>query len=152
NVNDQNGGFLISDPDGGLPVYGFTARFKMLVGGGTVPPADGFAFAFGNDIPDDPTTSPPNRYEEGEGLGTGLRVTFDIYDNDGIFGFVSAEPQPAPSIDVRYGNQVVATAHFPISFMETGTNTDGTPAFDDTIIQMNPDGTLNVVYRGDLVF
>jgi hypothetical protein len=45
----QSGAFLVTDPAAGQPVYGFTARFKMFVGGGSVPPADGFAFAFGND-------------------------------------------------------------------------------------------------------
>jgi len=152
-ANDQNGGFLVADPNAGAAVYGFTARFKMLVGGGTVPPADGFGFAFGNNIPDDPTITPPNRYEEGEGLGTGLIVAFDIYNNDGIFGVSNpTEATPAPSIDVFYGGQRVASKQFPVSFMETGTNLDATPAFDDTIIQLNTDGTLNVVYRGDLVY
>src|SRR6266571_3998104 len=151
-VNDQNGAFLISDPDAGAPVYGFTARFKALVGGGTVPPADGFAFAFGSDIPNDPTTNAPNRYEEGKGLGTGLRVTFDIFNNDGIVGYVNAEAQPAPSVDVRYGGQVLATTQLPVSFMESGLNDDGTPAYTDVIIQLNTDGTLNVLYHGALLF
>ncbi|HVV72285.1 MAG TPA: hypothetical protein VHI52_12420, partial [Verrucomicrobiae bacterium] len=152
-VNDQNGGFLISDPNAGAPVYGFTARFKMLVGGGSVPPADGFALAFGNSIPDDPTTTAPNRYEEGEGLGTNLIVAFDIYNNDTIFGVSNPqEATPAPSIDVFYGGSRVASKQFPLSFMETGTNADSTPAFDDAIVQLNTDGTLNVVYRGDLVY
>ncbi len=151
-VNTQNGAFLISDPDAGAPVYGFTARFKALLGGGSVPPADGFAFAFGSDIPSDPTTNAPNRYEEGEGLGTGLRVTFDIFNNDGIVGYVNAESQPAPSVDVRYGGQVLATTQLPVSFMESGLNDDGTPAYTDVIIQLNTDGTLNVLYHGALLF
>jgi hypothetical protein len=136
--------------DGGAPVFGFTARFKILVGGGTVPPADGFAFAFGSDIP----AAPSGNFEEGIGLGTGLIVTFDIYNNDGIFGFVSGEAQPAPSIDVRLGNQVLATRQLPVSFMETGVDpNDGiTPLYQDTIVQLNVDGTINVVYHGALVF
>jgi hypothetical protein len=144
---------LVSDPNPTLPLYGFTARFKILVGGGTVPPADGFAVAFGSDIPDDPTTASPNRFEEGEGLGTGLLVTFDIYNNDGIFGVSNpSEAQPAPSIDVRLGGTVLATRQLPVSFMETGLNDDGTPAYKDCIVQLNTDGTLSVVYHGDLVF
>jgi hypothetical protein len=135
--------------DAGMPVFGFTARFKTLVGGGTVPPADGFAFAFGSDIPDAPT----GNFEEAIGLGTGLIVTFDIYNNDGIFGFVSGEAQPAPSIDVRLGGTVLGTVQLPVSFMETGLNpVDSTPTYKDTIIQLNTDGTLNVVYHGALVF
>ena len=151
-ANNENGAFVVSDPDAGLPVYGFTARFKTLVGGGSVPPADGFAFAFGNDIPADPTAGGPH-FEEGGGLGANLQVTFDIYNNDGIFGYYPGdEPQPAPSIDVRFGGQVLGTVQLPISFMETGVNDDGTPALKDTIIQLNTDGTLNVVYHGALVF
>jgi len=142
--------FVTNSADGGNPVFGFTARFKTLVGGGTIPPADGFAFVLGNDIPD----APGGNFEEGLGLGTGLRVTFDIYNNDGIFGFAGGgEPQPAPSIDVRLGNQVLGTRQLPISFMETGVNpNDGTPLYQDTIVQLNVDGTINVVYHGSLVF
>ncbi len=140
---------VTNSAEAGLPVFGFTARFKLLVGGGTVPPADGFAFAFGNDIPDAPTGD----FETGVGLGNGLRVTFDIYDNSGIFGFPGGEgAQPAPSIDVRLGNQVLGTVKLPISFMETGINDDLTPRYQDTIIQLNTDGTINVVYHGALVF
>ncbi len=140
---------LVADPNPTLPLYGFTARFKTLVGGGTIPPADGFAVAFGSDIPD----SPSGNFEEGVGLGSGLIVTFDIYNNDSIFGLSNpTEPQPAPSIDVRFGGAVLATRQLPISFMETGLNDDGTPAYKDTIVQLNPDGTINVVYHGDLVF
>ncbi len=135
--------------EGGNPVFGFTARFKMFVGGGTIPPADGFAFAFGNDIPD----LPSGNFEEGIGLGTNLQVTFDIYPND-PFGYTNADPQPAPSIDVRLGGQVLATKQLPLSFMETGLDpVDGvTPLYRDAIIQLNVDGTLNVVYHGSLVY
>ena len=88
-VNPSGSGVLIvtNSAEAGLPVFGFTARFKLLVGGGTVPPADGFSFAFGNDIPDDPIGD----FETGVALGNGLRVTFDIYDNSGIFGYPGTE-------------------------------------------------------------
>jgi hypothetical protein len=150
NVNGQAGAFIVTNSaEGGMAVYGFTARFKTLVGGGTVPPADGFAFAFGNDIPDAPTGD----YESGLGLGNGLRVTFDIFNNDGIFGLSNpTEPQPAPSIDVRYGSQVLGSVQLPLSFMETGLNDDLTPRFQDTIIQLNNDATISVVYHGAVVF
>ena len=145
-----NGVMLVTNAaDGGNPVYGFTARYKTFMGGGTIPPADGMAFAFGNDIPD----VPGGNYEEGVGLGTGLRVTFDIYPND-PFGYINGDPQLAPSIDVRLGSQVLATKQLPLSFMETGYDPiDGvTPLYGDTIIQLNVDGTINVVYHGALVF
>jgi hypothetical protein len=145
-ANNQWGAFTVADPVAGAPVYGFTARMKMLVGGGTVPPADGFAFAYGTNIPVDPTLGSP-QFEEGAGLGTGLIVTFDIYNNDGIFGVSNpTEIPPAPSIDVRFGGAVIASARLPLSFMESGSR------LDDAIIQMGSDGTINVVYRGALIF
>ena len=138
---------LVNDGQSGASIYGFTARFKILVGGGTVPPADGFAFVCGSDIPD----SPSGDFEDGLGLGTGLMVTFDIYNNGSIFGYNDEVP-PAPSIDVRLGSQVIASVQLPVSFMETGLNDDGTPAYKDTIIQVNPDATMSVVYHGAVVF
>jgi hypothetical protein len=143
--NNQWGAFVISDPDAGAPVYGFTLRAKMLVGGGTTPPADGFAIAFGNDIPADPTATVP-QFEEGQGLGSGLIVTFDIYNNGGYLGYAGGEAQPAPSIDVRFGGALVASVPLPLSFIESGAR------LDDAIVQLNNDGTINVVYRGSLIF
>ena len=144
-VNGQSGAFIILDPNAGAPVYGFTARFDTTAGGGTAPPADGFAFAFGTDIPDAPT----GEFEAGGGLGTGLRVTFDIFNNDGVYGLAAPAEgqQPAPSIDVRLGNQVLGSVKLPLSFMETAPYEYG-----DTIVQLNTDATINVVYRGVLVF
>jgi hypothetical protein len=141
---------IITDSaEAGQPVYGFSARFKMFVGGGNVPPADGFAFAFGNDIAD----LPSGEFEAGLGLGNGLLVTFDIYNNNGIFGYNPTENPPAPSIDVRYGGQVLGTVRLPISFLETGVDpNDLSPIYEDAIVQLNTDGTLNVVYHGALVF
>jgi len=144
-INGQSGAVIIADPSAGAAVYGFTAQFDLTAGGGSTPPADGFAFAFGTDIPDSPT----GEFEAGGGLGNGLRVTFDIYDNDGITGLASPVEgaQPAPSIDVRLGSQVLGSVRLPLSFLETAADTYG-----QTIVQLNTDGTLNVVYRGVLVF
>ncbi len=142
NANNQSGAFIIADADSGAPVYGFTARFKVLVGGGTTPPADGFSFSFGNDIPDNPTGA----FEEGQGTGTGLRVSFDIYNNAPIFGISpSAEVTPAPSIDIRYGSQLLASAALPLSFLET------VDTYQDVIIRLDTDGTVSVAYRGLLI-
>jgi hypothetical protein len=83
-------------------------------------------------------------------------VTFDIFDNPGgIFGYtnLAIEPQPGPSIDVRLGNQVLGTVQLPLLFMETGFDpNDGSPRYQDTIVQLNVDGTINVVYQGVVVF
>src|SRR5262245_25272843 len=45
NIANQLGSFIVSDLDAGAPVVTFTARFRVLVGGGTQPPADGFSFS-----------------------------------------------------------------------------------------------------------
>src|SRR4051812_14589654 len=49
-LNAQNGGFIITnDLDAGQAVVSFTAKFKMLIGGGTG--ADGASFNFAPDVP-----------------------------------------------------------------------------------------------------
>jgi len=137
---NQTGAFIIEDIDAGAPVYGFTARFQVLVGGGTAPPADGFSFNFATNIP----AAPAGGLEDG--TGTGLTVGFDIYNNDTIFGISPpAEATPAPSIDVRYNNQLIASTHLPLSFIETG------DSYDEVIIRLKTDGTLDVAYRGVVV-
>jgi hypothetical protein len=128
----QWGAIVVDDLVAGAPVYGITAHFKALVGGGTVPPADGFSFNFASDIPD------PTNLEYENGAGTGLTIGFDIYDNGGV-----AE---APSIDVRYGGVLIAQQKVPISFIETGAD------FTDVLIRLENDGTLDVAYKGVVVF
>lgn len=134
-VNGVAGAFIINDPAAGQPVYGFTASFDMLVGGGTVPPADGFSFNFASDIPDDPTTGQSTGAEDG--VGTGLTVGFDIFDNGG---------GEAPSIDVRLGGQLLAQVKVPLSFIDTGTD------FAPVVIRLEDDGTLDVAYKGVVVY
>src|SRR4029079_7381785 len=86
-VNSQGGAIVISGV-GTQAVSGFTLHTKILVGGGTAPPADGFSVNWGNDIP---TTA---AFGE-DGAGSGLILSFDIYDNGN-------ETPPAPSIDARW--------------------------------------------------
>lgn len=130
-AQSQWGGILIEDLAAGAPVYGITAHFKARVGGGDVPPADGFSFNFASDIAD-PTNS---EYENG--VGTGLTVGFDIYDNGG---------GEAPSVDVRYNGALVSQVKVPISFIETGAD------FADVLIRLENDGTLDVAYKGVVLF
>ncbi|HTG42914.1 MAG TPA: hypothetical protein VK633_00155 [Verrucomicrobiae bacterium] len=132
-ANDQRGAFIVADADAGVPVYGFTARFDALVGGGGATPADGFSFNFASNIPEDPTTTGGDLEN---GVGTGLSVGFDIYDNGG---------GEAPSVDVRYNGQVVSSQKVPLAFIETDT------AFEPVIIRLEPDGTLDVVYGGTVL-
>lgn len=128
--NSLAGGLIIDDVDAGAPVYGFTAQFDALVGGGTVPPADGFSFSF------TPTATDPLAGNLEEGLGTGVAVSFDLYDSGG---------GEAPAIDIEYNGKVIATKKVPLSFLETG-NTYG-----KVLIRLEADGTMDVAYRGVLV-
>src|ERR1051325_10817055 len=64
----QAGSFVIEDTDAGAPVYGFTFTAKILVGGGTSTPADGFSINFAPDID---TAAIPGE----EGMGSGIRIS-----------------------------------------------------------------------------
>src|SRR5439155_23473855 len=55
------------------------------------------------------------------------------------------EATPAPSIDVRFNNQLIASTHVPLSFIETG------DSYGEVIIRLKSDGTLDVAYRGVVV-
>lgn len=135
-ANGEWGGIIIEDPAAGAPVYGLTAHFKVLLGGGTTPPADGWSFNWATDISD--TQDGTIQYENG--VGTGLTVGFDIFNNG------ATEDVPAPSIDVRYGGKLVATKQVTDAFLETGTQ------FGDVIIRLENDGTIDVVYNGVVMF
>lgn len=136
NVNSLQGGFVIEDLDGGAPVNGFNATFKLRAGGGSSPPADGWSFCLGADLPD-------AGWGE-EGAGTGLVVAFDIYDNtDGDPNNGAGE---APAITIRWNNVQVAEVRPTLNQMTTGEG--GTPAFADVQIKLDPDGSLDVVLDG----
>ena len=130
-IGNERGVLIIDDLAAGAPVYGISAQFKLLMGGGTTPPADGFSFNFANDIPDDTAGNLE------DGMGTGLTVGFDIYDNGG---------GEAPSIDVRYGGVLVAQQKVAQSFLDTGDK------FAHVIIRLENDGTLDVVFNGVVIF
>lgn len=136
NVNSLQGSFLIDDLDGGAPVNSFNATFKLRAGGGTSPPADGWSFCLGADLPD-------GSWGE-EGAGGGLIVAFDIYDNtDGDPNNGAGE---APAITVRWAGGDVAEVKPTLNQMTTGEG--GTPAFVDVQIKLDPDGSLDVVLDG----
>src|SRR5262245_61317191 len=129
NINSQQGSIVINDLDAGAAVSGFTAALKVRVGGGTSTPADGFSFCWATDLPD-------GAWSE-EGIGTGITVAFDIYDNGG---------GEAPAIDIKYGGATLASMKFPIGVLRTGTN------FWDVTIRVKPNGTLDVVYNTNVVY
>ena len=136
NVNGLQGSFLIDDLDGGAPVNSFNATFKLRAGGGTSPPADGWSFCLGTDLPD-------ASWGE-EGAGGGLIVAFDIYDNtDGDPNNGAGE---APAVTVRWAGADVAEVKPTLNQMTTGEG--GTPAYVDVQIKLDPDGSLDVILDG----
>ena len=135
-VNSLGGSIIIPDFDNGQSVNGFTAHFKLLVGGGTTPPADGLSFVWVSDLPAGTVFGE-------DGSGTGLIISFDIYDNGTA---ANPETPPAPSIDVVYKGKLAATVHMPYTQMETGTE------FADFYLRVEPDGTLDLQYKGLVIF
>ena len=133
-VNGQGGTFIIPDLNSNAPVKAFTVSFAARVAPGSTPPADGFSFvwASSNDIP-------ANIIFGEDGIGLGLTVGFDIFDN-------GSETPPAPSVDIRYKGTFVASRQIPYQELETGNN------FGDVFIRLNTDGTLDVQYNGKAIF
>lgn len=141
-ANNQNGSFVIEDFSGFAPVDSFTVAFKLKIGPagiGTTKPADGFSFSFGTNVLNGLFTSPQ------QGVGPGLAVSFDIYDN-GDF--------EAPAIDVFYGvdpanipaNLKGNILHHRLPLSELVTS-----RYVDVLIRMNPDGKFDLLYDGDVI-
>jgi hypothetical protein len=130
-VNGQNGAFLIGNPTPSQAVGSFTAAFRMRVGGGSEPPADGFSFNWASDFPAALPGEPEN------GGGTGLSVGFDIYDNGAAEG---------PSIDLRWQGGLIVSKMVAVDFIRTGDE------FADVLVRLNPNGTVTVVYETNVVF
>jgi hypothetical protein len=99
---------------------------KVRVGGGTSVPADGFSFVWASDLQD-------GTFGE-DGAGSGLVVSFDIYDNGN---------SEVPAIDVRFGSMDVASTKVPITFLETGDN------FVDVIIRLESCRVSRQFLEGD---
>jgi len=130
NVNSQTGVFIITnDLDAGAPVVSFTARFKVMIGGGNG--ADGLSFNFASDLD---LTGNWNFPEEGN--GTGLTVEFDTFYSTDL------PSDNAPAIDVKLWGAEIATTTIPLR--------QGT--FVDALVQLNPDATLTVAYDGTYVY
>lgn len=130
-ANNQSGGFAVDDLNAGEPVYSLAAAFKVLVGGGSATPADGFSFNWGSDLAANPVGELEN------GFGTGLSIAFDIYNNLDF---------EAPSIDVRFGGVLLAQKLVPLSFITTGDQ------WADVKIYLHNDGTLDVSYKGVIIY
>jgi hypothetical protein len=91
--------------------------------------ADGVSFCFG------PVVTSFSNFGE-EGVGNGIIVAFDIYDNG------NAE---APAIEIKYAGASLAIAKFAKADMVTS-------AFEDVEIQLARSGMLNMSYKGQKLF
>jgi hypothetical protein len=123
-TNSQQGSFVIDDLDGGKKIGGFTATFKLRIGGGTG--ADGVSFNFAPDLPNAQFTE--------EGAGTGLTISFDTSDNG---------TGEAPAIDVKFGGTLIAAQK-----INPRTGDD----FVDVSIRVDLDGALDLVYGSTVVY
>ncbi|MCX8107338.1 MAG: Ig-like domain-containing protein, partial [Verrucomicrobiae bacterium] len=127
--NSQQGTMILDDLDGGMPIESFTAKFKLKLGPGSGNPADGFSFCFGPDI-----FSFSNFGEEG--VGNGLIICWDIYDNGG---------GEAPAVEVKFGGASIAITKFAKSDMVTG-------KYEDVEVKLNRNGTLDLTYKGQKLY
>lgn len=125
-VANQNGGFIIEDLDEGVPISGFTATFKMFIGGGSG--ADGLSFNFAPDLPDSPLSI--------EGAGSGLSICFDTYQNTG---------EVAPAIDLKSERTTLSSVTGLGPVFRKG-------EFVDVWIQVKSDNTLSMTVGNTVVF
>lgn len=142
--NSEGGSIVLDDLDAGATISGFTATFKVRIGGGSSTPADGMCFHFGSDI-----DSTANFGEEGPNalgpppLGHGIDVCFDTYDN--VDGDPTTPGGEAPAIDVKVDGVTVASTQVSVFFLLSD-------VFTNVVIQLNPNGTLNVTYKGQVIY
>jgi len=137
-ANNQNGSFVVEDFTF-APVEAFTVAFKLKIGPGTAKPADGFSFSFGPSVPAGLFTSPQ------QGVGPGLAVSFDIYDNGEL---------EAPAIDAFYG---VDPSALPLNLKgnlvhhRVPLNELVNSRYVDVVIRMNPGGKLDILWDGKVI-
>jgi len=137
-ANGQQGAWLVPNflvDNGGVPkpAGAMTAHFFVRAGDNTIPPADGWSFNWATDFP---TTSFPASVEEG--VGTGLSVSVDVYDNGGN--------DYAPGVTILFHGAVVARYLLPYEYLLTGAD------FGEVIVKLQPTGLLTVSYNGLVLF
>jgi hypothetical protein len=131
--------FVLNDLDNGAAIDSFTATFQLQIGPGTSTPADGIAFVFGPDI-----TSSTTFGEEGPYMPSGgVAVCFVTYSGDG----------PGIGFNVRVFDTgsgiggIVAGGYVP---MQSATMVDS--LMHNVSIEVNRNGTFNMVWNGQTVF
>ena len=135
-ANSLQGSMALGDQDGGTPVTGFSTRFLVRIGNGTNPPADGASFVW---------TRQPITGAFGEGgTGTGLVLSFDIYDNDD--GNPNNATGEAPAIEAIWNGESLGNIRVPRDLLESGDD------FREAFVRVNPEGTLDVLYGGQIIY
>ncbi len=135
-LNSQSGSWIIGSPLGKTEVFGFIANFQVRIGGpgedlgGTDSPADGLSFNFADDIP-------PRTWQGEEGVGSGIRVCIDTWDNGG---------GEAPAIDLKFGDEILASKKAPKADLLTGLD------FAEMTVRLENDGTVDVMFKDEIVF
>jgi hypothetical protein len=152
-INDQNGTFFVPDPAGGFQIDRLLVKFKMQISHPNPAQriADGMSFSFGQGV-----TVAANGGEEG--VGNGIVVTFDTWDNNA--------PDTAPALEVRYKGTVVATQAM-AGIREAGRaqplpfflDDNGNPlslntsnAFANFLLSVSPSGKMDLYFKDYVIF
>jgi len=137
-INSQGGTFIMPDANNNAPIKALTAYFAVRIADGTATPADGFSFVWA------PSNEIPSNVVFGQGgIGNGLIVGFDTYNNNG----------EAPSFNAWYHGALLVNKLVPIDLLETGAyNVDPLLQYADVFIQVNTNGTLDLQYHGNVIF
>lgn len=131
--NGLAGSFIVGSPDGDTLVTGMVTKFKVQIGGGTTPPADGMSFSWAADLPD-------GAFGE-TGAGSGLSVGFDTYDNS-----PAGTTPEAPDIEISFGGASIGTKMVPAALLDT------LGKYVDVLVRVTPEGTLDVAFDNEIVF
>lgn len=97
---DASGHFLVPNIGNGKNVRQVDMRWRSLIGEGFSGGADGYSLNWATDLPETPDYALPGE----EGIGSGLTVTVDTWDNGGA---------EAPGIELRWKSNLVAFASIP---------------------------------------
>jgi hypothetical protein len=127
-VGGAEGSIVLDDLDAGAAIESFTAKFQLKFVSSSIP-ADGLAFCFGPEVTS--TSDFPV-----EGIGSALCVEFDTYDN--------SDPDNV-GIDVKLAGVEIATTPMLYSQLVDG-------QYDDVVIQLNRNGTLNLTWKGQIIY
>jgi hypothetical protein len=132
-INDSYGAASISAP---IQTYeSLTVNWKSRVGGGAGGGADGYSLNIGSDVPADPG------YGGEEGIGTGLTVTVDTFDNGTGLDV---------GVDIKWAGSRVAYVGIPKDDDGSG-NFLRKDTFVDAKLSLSPGGVASVTYDGNTI-